>query len=368
MKYSILKLIFIGLGSLVGMVLLATVGYVIYLQANYYRIEDGQVLAVQNNQHGLLQTGTDYTAATYNIGFGAYNHAFSFFMDSGVMDDGSEVSGSYARAQSPEIVRENTDGAARTMQMLNADFYLLQEVDVKSTRSFGIDQVAALSALFGDYGATYASNFHSVYLAYPLHEMHGSVQAGLMTMSRYQVSEAVRRSYPVDNSFVTKFFDLDRCFSLHRLPVEGGRELVLINSHMSAYDEGGLIRQKQMDFLAAVLTEEAEKGNYVIVGGDFNQALGDTVEAFSSQQQVPAWVHTFANDKLPQGYRVVEAQNLTKTPTCRSTDMPYEKGVNYTTVLDGFIVSENITAEAHNVDTEFQFSDHNPVQLVFRLQ
>ena len=31
--------------------------------------------------------------------------------------------------------------------------------------------------------------FTSAYLAYPLHEMHGSVQAGLLTLSRYEIAQ-----------------------------------------------------------------------------------------------------------------------------------------------------------------------------------
>ena len=42
-------------------------------------------------------------------------------------------------------------------------------------------------------------------------------------------------------------------------------------------------------------------------------------------------------------------------------------GVNYTAVLDGFIVSDNLTATARNVDTGFAYSDHNPVLLTFVL-
>lgn len=216
-------------------------------------------------------------------------------------------------------------------------------MDTDATRSFHIDQSQMVRQAFPQYGAVFASNFHSAYLAYPFHEMHGSVQAGLLTLSRYAVAQAERRSYPVDESFPTKFFDLDRCFSIQRLSVAGGGELVLINSHMSAYDEGGTVRAAQLELLGGVLREEREKGNYVIVGGDFNHALCGTVQAFASGQQIPAWVFEFSDSDLPEGFHVVEAENLTEVPTCRSSDMPYTPGVNYTAVLDGFIVSDNLT-------------------------
>lgn len=54
--------------------------------------------------------------------------------------------------------------------------------------------------------------------------------------------------------------------------------------------------------------------------------------------------------------------------TCRSSDMPYQKGVNYTVILDGFIVSDNVEAVAENMDTDFTYSDHNPVKMTFTLK
>ena len=106
----------------------------------------------------------------------------------------------------------------------------------------------------------------------------------------------------------------------------------------------------------------------MVVGGDFNHALCGTIEAFPSEQQVPPWVFAFDDSDLPQGFSVVRADNLTEVATCRSTDMPYTPGVNYTVVIDGFIVSDNVQASAKNIDAGFAYSDHNPVLLTFSLK
>ena len=47
--------------------------------------------------------------------------------------------------------------------------------------------------------------------------------------------------------------------------------------------------------------------------------------------------------------------------------MPYEPGVSYEVTVDGFIVSDNVSATAVNVDAGFAYSDHNPVLLTFEL-
>lgn len=354
-------LIFLALILVVG-------GYVIYLQSNYYRIEDHAVLEVENNGENVLKTGDTYSVVTYNIGFGAYGPDYSFFMDTGEMKDGTKTSGKYGKAMSLESVETHTEGALGVIEDLDADFYLLQEVDVDADRSYHVNQKDFVKTAMTGYASVFANNFHSAYLFYPFNDPHGAVQAGLLSFSRYQISEAERRSYPVDNSFITKFTDLDRCFAQMRLPVEGGHELVLINSHMSAYDEGGTIRAQQLELLNSVMSEEYAKGNYVIVGGDFNHAMGEAVaEGFPSEQKFPAWVAVLAEDDLADGVRIVRAENELEVPTCRGADIVYTKGVNYTTVVDGFLVTDNVRATAENVDTDFAYSDHNPVKLQFEL-
>ncbi len=368
MKKALKRVLFAILGLVLALVLLVG-GYVAYLMVQYNRIADNEPVEVVNNQAVQLQQGAEYAALTYNIGFGAYNHDFSFFMDAGVMQDGTPVQGKYARAQSEQIALGNTEGAIADAKVQNADFLLFQEVDVNSTRSFHIDQCAALENAFSGYGAAFTLNFHSAFLAYPLTEPHGAVQSGLLTLSAYNVESAVRRSYPVDDGFPTKFFDLDRCFEVLRLPVEGsGHELVLINSHMSAYDKGGLIRAQQLDMLAGVMEEERAAGNWVIVGGDFNHALEGSEALYPTQQQQPEWVSVLDESELPEGFSVVKADNVATVATCRSTDMPYEPGVNYTVTVDGFWVSDNVAARAENVNLDFTHSDHNPVRLVFTLE
>ena len=102
------------------------------------------------------------------------------------------------------------------------------------------------------YTSVYAENFHTANLFYPFHDPIGRTNAGILTLSHYRTDRAVRRSFPVTTNFIDKLFDLDRCFAVHYLPVaESEKELVLINLHMSAYDEGGTIRAEQLKMRGA---------------------------------------------------------------------------------------------------------------------
>ncbi|EPD78209.1 MULTISPECIES: hypothetical protein [Atopobiaceae] len=370
-KYVLRTLkVLLGLGITIALVF---GGYLLYLQLNYYRIPDNTSIANDGASPATtrVEVGKEYTASTYNIGFGAYTPDYTFFMDEGIMADGTRTKGEHGRAVSKDSVETCTKGALDTVASLHngtaPDFMLFQEVDRNSDRSYHVNQVQATNSKFSEDASYYAQNFHTGFLAYPIPEFHGSVDAGLMTLSSVAATESTRRSYPVDQSFFAKFFDLDRCFMVTRYPTDDGHELVLINSHMSAYDAGGTMRAKQLAMLRDILTEERAKGNYVIAGGDWNHALAGSLSLYPSDQQVPDWVAELKDSDLPEGFSVVKADNLADVPSCRGDDIPYTKGHTYTTTVDGWIVSDNVKAQAENIDTGFAYSDHNPVLLRFTL-
>lgn len=370
MKHPMLRWGLIFILGLLGCLVVFISAYVIYMQIHYYRIKDYQSLPIKQKltHPNKLQTNTTYSAATYNVGFGAYNQKFSFFMDTGKMKDGTKTQGKYGKAENETAVLQNTNGEINTMKKINADFMLFQEIDVDSSRSYHVNQVKKMSQNFANYEKIFANNFHSPYLLYPLNDPHGAVQSGLLSLSKYPVEQATRRKYPVSTSFITKFTDLDRCFTVMKIPVTNGHKLILINSHMSAYDKGGKMRVKQLKLLNSVMESEYKKGNYVIVGGDFNHTFGrKMLTHFKSQQEIPDWVSVLSSKDLAPDIRMVHAKNENTVPTCRGTDMPYQKGKTYTTVIDGFLVSKNVQATSENINTEFAYADHNPVKLSFKL-
>lgn len=372
----ILQIVSISLAGVISLFLLIVAGYVIYVAAQYYRIEDNLALEISDPREERAETGREYSLVSYNLGFGAYSPDYSFFMDTGVMNDGTEVAGTYAKGKDKADVEKNVNGQIVLARELNADFYFFQEADERANRSYGIDMTARLRESLQGYSSVYAENFHTANLFYPFHDPIGKTKAGIITFSRCQIDSAVRRSFPVTSDFLDKLFDLDRCFAVHYLPVANSdKNLVLINLHMSAYDEGGTIRAEQLKMLNAVLSKEREKGNYVIAGGDFNHCLiadrfdsdEEALQYFPGEQKTPDWVKNSVlhASEIAQGYSIAANVNAA---TCRGADIPYTPGVNYSTVVDGFLVSDNVTViSEETVDTQYAFSDHNPVRLRFRI-
>ena len=373
MVKKVLKVLGITLLCLILAIAIIVGTYAIYLSCQYYRIEDNQTLDITNNKQALVTTNNKYSISTYNIGFGAYAQNFSFFMDTGTMLDGTEVAGTSSRAISKDNVEFNTIGAMTTIAELNPDFMFFQEVDTDSHRSYFVNQYESLQSAFTDYSSSFAVNFHSGYLFYPVTNPIGTCNSGIATMSKYNIENSTRKTFPIDESFINKFFDLDRCFVVNRLPIEGSdKELVLINLHMSAYDEGGVYRTQQLELLCDFIATEYTAGNYVIAGGDWNQDIANTIDYFPSNQLIPEWVFSISLDELPQGFSFATARNV---PTCRGADIPYkviDKSQNYlenySVVIDGFLVSDNVqVVNVTNIDTDFMYSDHNPVYMEFIL-
>lgn len=357
---TVLLVFLFGISIVVG-------GYLGYVILSYNRIADQLKIETSNPQEKELELEETYTLLTYNIGFGAYEPMYSFFMDTGVMKEGTKTQGKYGKATSYESVVNNVEGIVEVSTSTKYDFYFFQEVDQKADRSYHINQVDVLETIFNNYGSAFALNFHSAYLWYPLLDPHGKTDAGLLSLSSYKIEDNTRVSLPITTDWFAKYLELDRALLVTRIPV-GDVSLVLINAHFSAYDEGGTSRKEQLALLMKMMKEEIDVGNYVIVGGDFNQILQHDPTLFESEQEVPGWISMLRKEELIDEIFYVHPSNEQEVASIRSTDIAFTKGVNYEAIVDGFIVSNNVEATSRIIDTEYQYSDHNPVMLEFILK
>ena len=344
-------------------VLIVAVVYAIYLFSSYHRIADNQELFVANSQDTAesVEVGEVKELTSWNIGFAAYLQDYTFFMDGGVE----------SRARSEEAVFDSMDHINKFLREQNSDFYNIQEVDFDSTRSYKVDERQIIRDEFGDYAYLFAQNYDSPYLFYPFNCPHGKNKAGIITLSNVDVKGSIRRSLPIQKDFA-KFLDLDRCYSVTRMPTDNGKEFVLINLHLSAYTTDPTIVQKQVGMIYETMLEEYEKGNYVVCSGDFNMDLlmnspgifGVPLDAFSS------WCNPYPKEDIPEHIKLIAPYDpKTKVASCRNNNMPYTPGKTFTCTVDGFLATDNVRVfSAKVMDEKFMYSDHNPVQLKFMLR
>lgn len=332
--------------------------YIAYLFMTYHRLPDTSEQHSDRTGNPIC-VNESYTALTWNLGFGAYDRDFSFFMDGGTQ----------GRALSIQHVYDNIVHCVDIAARQQADFLLFQEVDREADRSYKVNEISLIREVIGDYQNYYAQNYSSPYIVFPLKSPHGAAKSGIITFSKYDIFRAERRSLPVETGW-RKLLDLDRCYSVCHIPTDDGRELCVYNAHLSAYTADGVVTTRQLEMLLNDMLEEYERGNYVIAGGDFNKDLiGDSGAIFGVSGEDYSWAKPFDADLVPPGLRLIDSLDRENpVPTCRNCDTGYIPGQTFVVVSDGFIASDNVAIEAcRAIDEDFLCSDHNPVLLKFRL-
>jgi endonuclease/exonuclease/phosphatase family metal-dependent hydrolase len=189
-----------------------------------------------------------------------------------------------------------------------------------------------------------------------------------MTLSRFDIEEAERVALPCPFSWPVRVANLKRCLLVSRIPVgDSGKSLVLVNAHLEAYDDGSG-KEAQTAMLRELIEAEYEKGNYVIVTGDFNQSFSNIDTSAYPLRDPGLWqCGTLDTEAFSDRWQFLMD---TSAPTCRSLDRPYDGDRDRFQfyMIDGFIVSDNLTVTSmETMDLDFENSDHNPVLLTVQI-
>jgi len=325
---------------------------------DWHPAEKMSLSPIQSSAETLL-TDSLISFVTWNVGFGGLGAESDFFYD----DAGMWYSGSSMVRSPRPLVEKNLQGATDFLQHTKADFFLLQEVDVESDRSYRIRQFDAYRQALPAFSATMAVNYRCPRVPIPLLEpwhAYGEVESGLGTLSRFQPAEAIRFQLPGDYPMPDRMFQLDRCAAVHRFPTNRGKDLIVINIHNAAYDPGDKIKAIQLPYLRDMALAEFAKGNYVVIGGDWNQCP----PYFRFDQFMPGRTQGYVQgnvpgDFFPDDWRFAYDPTVPSNRKCRDT---YKKGETFETLIDFFLVSPNVQVKTvKGIGQGFQFSDHQPV-------
>ena len=336
-----------------------------YLSVDEYKpaaVEDAIVLGSSDNK---VKTDTSMRIMTWNLGYGGLGDNADFFMDGGKMVITADEKRFF----------QNLDAIKTEIEKAEPDLLFVQEIDISSSRSFFTDESAYLvnnsyaRAFDGQYA--YATNIRVSFIPIPIPPL-GKMESGVEIFTNYKCNSARRVQLPCPYKWPMSTINFKRCVEVMRMPVEGSdKELVLMNLHLEAYDNGEG-KAAQADKLKELLMAEVDRGNYVIAGGDFNQVFSSVdISAYPVHEgtwQPGSFDASELGDEL-------EFYTDASKPTCRSLDKvlataPGKDPSDFQYyVLDGFIVSSNI--EVENVETHdlgFVATDHNPVIMDFKLK
>ena len=341
---------------IVLVIVVAAGGLVGFLSATEYRPDDVEYISASTLGEPE-SVGDTVRLVTWNVGYCGLGEKEDFVMDGGTGDGKPE--------------REDFDayfsGVLSTLDELDADVYMLQEVDENSTRSYGTNEMKSFSEGRNAHSSVYALNYSCPFVPFPWPPM-GKVTSGILTTSDFAVEggTAERIALPCPFSWPLRTANLKRCLLVSRYYIPDlDKELVVVNLHLEAYDDGEG-KEAQMQLLLQILQEEYEKGNYIIAGGDFNQCFPGTQQRYP-QKETSNWVPSVLG-KLPEGWSYAYDAS---TPTCRLLNQPLDETSSLTQyyVIDGFIVSPNVDVVSVRTGNEgFGFTDPNPVVLEVELQ
>ena len=351
-----MKKFFKIIGSLVSIIIIAFIIFLVYATLNDYKPKP-QTIVSENSNPTVISIDSDglvISLMSWNIGYCGINKEMDFFYSGGTQVYPKE-----------EQVLKNMEGIKDfLLSHFDVNFVLLQEVDISSTRSYHHNQMKEFHKVFDGYEADLGINYKVFYVPIPPQKPMGAVESGVVTYSYIKSETSTRYSFEGNFAWPKGLFLLDRCFLVNRYPTSKGNQLVLINTHNSAYDDGSL-KARQMVQLKEFLTSEYAKGNYVIVGGDWNQCppgfepdfqkdkMDNVSRTDIAEDYIPDWTWAYDNSK----------------PTNRRNKTAYKQGETPTTVIDFFLISPNIEkVEVKNMDMSFDYSDHDPVLAKFRLK
>lgn len=356
-----LKVLIRIIKTILLVLLMILIGFLLFLTITEYRPQARELVTVEGDRTEGVTRGTRLRFLTWNIGYGAQGSNTAFYKGGGLK----------LRASTKQRVRENLDAIAEKLKSEQADYIFLQEVDRDSSRSYHLDEKEILQAPEMD--SAFAWNYRVLYVPYPV-PPKGEVNAGLMIQSSCMLTKAERIRLTCPFSWPQRLGSLKRCLLVSRTPVvdengdDTGKELVCVNLHLEAYDSGEG-KKAQAAELRSLIEEEAEKGNYVIAGGDFNQTFSNTDSSMYPHIRGTWKPGVIDTGEFGDGWQF-EMDN--SYPTCRSLETEYEGADTETFqyyLIDGFIVSDNIQVE--NVKTEnlrFVNSDHDPVIMTVTLK
>jgi endonuclease/exonuclease/phosphatase family metal-dependent hydrolase len=343
-------------GVFLAILVIGLIALIAFLSITEYRPadqEDVEITSLTDDTYEKVKEGDTINIVTWNLGYGALGDNADFFMDGGKQ----------VNTATEERVKENMSNIIDFLKSQKADILFLQEVDQDSTRSHHVNEKQDLQEALDGYQATFANNFKVAYVPYPWPPI-GKVDSGLLTLNRFQETKSTRISLPCPFKWPIRMANLKRCLLVNRVPIEGSdKELVLVNLHLEAYDDGsGKVAQTKA--LLKVLNEEAKKGNYVIAGGDFNQTFSNVDASMYSMGEGNWQPGEIDADSFGSKWSLLMDNS---EPTCRGLDQVLE-GKDLDTfhyaMLDGYIVSKNVKInKIETVNLEFKNSDHNPVAL-----
>ena len=338
------------------------------------------VMYEANSKSNATYDSGNVKVVTWNIRFGIAR--FPFFGDSCgddvILDDAT--------------IEENMAAIADSLNAMDADIVLLQEVDVSSKRTGYMDQVQYLldntNLNYGCYASMWKADFIPS-------DGIGRIDAGNAILSKYKLTDAerIQLSLRTDQDDLTQYFYLRRNIVKAKIPAlaQGSKDFYAVDIHATAFATDDT-KQQHIDKYVKTLAEIQSSGDYFVTGGDLNSVPPGSVTDFclsdmcdgddyhtdqaEEYHKEGSYFENFEGepdilDTLYQAYDAAIGSDdanlpihLTHGPSTsyEMNDIKYDRKLDYL-FTNG--IWENASSKTHQA--AWELSDHLPVSAVFNV-
>ncbi len=335
--------------TLLGAIAVFALGFLLWAWREEWRPQKEEVVFQNLSSPELIAKDT-LKIISWNIGYGGLGDNTDFFYDGGEMVQDSEAR-----------TRENLDSIAGFLkQHADADFILLQEIDLHSKRSYYIDEFKFIESSLPHHQGWMGLNYVSGFVPIPITDPIGEVKSGVAIFSKFIPQSVTRYQYPSEFGFPTRLFNLKRCLLSAVFATKWG-ELYVNNTHNTAYDTGGM-RSDEFSFLKSFLSNKALS----VSAGDWNSNPPHYV---ASEKELTDEHFQPQQIKVGElGKDISFHYDSSPIPTVRYGYEPYKEGQTTTSVLDFVATSARVEViSCETIDLGFRSSDHNPVVFSIRI-
>lgn len=286
---------------------------------------------IENENPVAVINDSVYSIVTYNVGYL------------------SGMTNNLPVAKPRKLFEDNQKKVEAELKKVNPDIVAFQEIDYKASRSYEVNQEKEFMKLGFNYAAR-GVNWDERYVPFPYWppSMHfGKVISGQSIISKYKLKdyERIVLERVPDNPFYRDALYLERLAQVVKVVLEG-KEVVIINIHLEAFDKPTRVRQ--FEYVLELFKQYKDQYPTILLG-DFNSKARDKEAAVQKIFKM--------NGVGNAAFNAVNPSNTFDTKN------PFER-------IDYIFYTEN-TIEYVNgkVLNDFeQASDHLPVEMQFKLK
>lgn len=342
------------MGMTIFVILLGLIlaGICTIVAANRLRRIDYTDIEIRPPDQPLEHAGPELRVLTWNIGYGALGKDADIYIDGGTS----------LRALSKQQIISAADAIAQELARTSSDLICIQEIARASFLTRDVDVRRVIDAALPNRDRYFWGDLKTVMLPRML-----GISNGMATYCAKLSNQCHIVDLPDATANMLGFIKKPYVGLVNQLPIHGtDKAWVVMNIHLPIFNTTQAERTAQLAYLFAVAKAQYEKGNFVVIAGDWNTRLCPTFFDHKTDPKFLTVFTDFPQECLPAGWHIHTDLSV---PTIRSLNTAFKRGQTYTTIFDGFVVSPNVRASfIKTLDLDFAYTDHQPVEAKFSIE